>query len=95
MSEYKLKNARLFTLREDKNGKAKTIVFNKGVTIQYNGQDVDLGEYNTVFLKNLDELAADQAFKLGKGWTTEEKIEKENEFLTEKKVKAACDVKLK
>lgn len=80
------KNVTLFDVRvvETKNGKKTKVQFQKGVTISYNGTPVNLGEYNSAFLKDKEEMENDLAFLVEKEYMTEEQANEKADFITEK-----------
>lgn len=69
---------------ETKNGKKAKVQFAKGVTIQIDGETIDLGEYNSAFLQDQADMGKDLEFKLEKGWIDEEKANAEADRIQEK-----------
>lgn len=69
---------------DTKNGKKAKVQFAKGVTIQMDGETIDLGEYNSAFLQDQADMEKDLEFKLEKGWIDEEKANAEADRIQEK-----------
>lgn len=77
-----------------KNGDKLTVNFSKGVTIQFQGKDVDLGEYGSCFVKSPEEMKKDLDFLVEKEYITEDEKEKRLTRLEEKNVKGSVTVPL-
>lgn len=107
MSEYKRKKAIIATMRKQmvkqkdkETGKETQVekrmfVFDKKFKATYDGQEVDFGEYMSVFLKSKVELEEALDYSVSKGWTKEENANKQKEYYDEKNVVGAIEVKLK
>lgn len=106
-NEYKRKKATIATMqkkmvkqKDRQTGKETEVekrmfVFDKKFTAQYDGQEVDLGEYFCVFLKSRKELEENLDYSVSQGWTTEEKANKQKEYYEDKDVVGSIEVKLK
>lgn len=88
------KQVQLFDIRtiQTKNGPKQQVKFNKDVTVQYKGENVDLGEYNSAFVKDNAEHEADLGHFVDKGYMTEEQAEKDVAFIQEKNISLRCKV---
>lgn len=97
MKEKKIKKVNLLELRKinTKNGKKEIIQFSKGVTILFNGQEVDMGEYGTFFLKRKEELVTDLEFLASNEYIDEKTLNERLARLETKEVIAAAVVPLK
>lgn len=107
MSEFKRKKAIICTMRKQmvkqkdrETGKETEVekrmfVFDKKFKATFDGQEVDLGEYFSVFLKPRKELEESLDFSVSKGWTKEENANKQKEYYEDKNVVGAIEVKLK
>lgn len=95
-SGTKPKNATILDIRlvDTKNGKKTKVQFAKGVTISYNGEEINLGEYNSAFLKDRSELEADLEFLVGKEYMTEEQANTEVDRIEEKGITHVFKTKL-
>ena len=97
-AKKKAKSWELATLRKGKtqDGKeTRRLVFSKEVRIYVGDQEVDLGEYNMAYQNNKEKMLADLAFKVEKGWMTEEQATKAEETIEEKQIVGSFTVKLK
>jgi hypothetical protein len=96
-TEYKPKSVTVLDIRvvETKNGKKPKIQFGKDVEIYYQGNKLDLGEYNSGFLKTKEELVSDLEFRVEKEWLTEEKAQAEVDYLDTKSITSKFIVALK
>lgn len=102
MSEQKkymttLLDIRLQRVTDKKTGKPKDVPkvqLGKDVELYYKGKKVDMGKYNSAFLKKKDELIADADHKLENEWIDEDKHSAELEYLEEKRITAALKMKL-
>lgn len=79
---------------ETKSGKKTKVQLAKGVTFQYNGQTVDLGEYNSAFLKDRAELESDLEYLVEKEYMTEEQANTEVDRYEEKGISFVLKTKL-
>jgi hypothetical protein len=95
--DFKPKSVKLLDIRKvkTKNGEKDVVQFAKGVKILFEGNEVDLGQYGTLFVKRKPELEADLDYKVEQGWITEEQKEQNLEYMTEKKVVASVQAPLK
>lgn len=92
----KPKNITVLDVRvvDTKNGKKTKVQFAKGVTISYNGQEIDMGEYNSAFLKDRTELEADLEFLVSKEYMNEEQANAEVDRIEEKGITHVFKTKL-
>ena len=92
----KPKNITVLDIRqvETKGGTKTKVQFAKGITIQYNGENIDLGEYNSAFMKDRAELQADLEFFVEKGIMDEEKANEEVDRYEQKGIQLVFKVKL-
>lgn len=90
------KNITVLDVRQlqTKGGLKTKVQFAKGITIQYNGENIDLGEYNSAFMKDRAELEQDLEFFVGKGTMTEEKANEEVDRIEQKGIQYVFKVKL-
>lgn len=97
MANNKPKSVKLLDIRtvETKNGKKSVVQFAKGVKILFEGNEVDLGKYGSLFVKDRNELLNDLDFKVEQGWITEEQKEQNLEYIDEKNVKGSVQAPLK
>lgn len=102
MSEQKKKQIDILEIRnvEIKKGeragqKAAVIQFSKGVKVLFEGQEVDLGQYNNVFLTPVDQMKADIDGLVQRGYIQEDEAERRKERLTEKQVRSGVRARLK
>lgn len=79
---------------ETKNGLKPKLQLAKDVEIYYQGVKVDLGEYNSAFLKGREELVEDLGVYVEKGWRTPEQADEEVEFLNTKNITARLTAKV-
>jgi hypothetical protein len=79
---------------QTKNGEAAKVQLGKDVELFYQGKKVDLGEYNSAFLKSRDELEESINFAVEKEWITVEQAEEKVTRLNEKNITAALEVKV-
>lgn len=79
---------------ETKNGLKPKLQLAKDVEIFYQGVKVDLGEYNSAFLKGREELVEDLGVYVEKGWRTPEQADEEVEFLNTKNITARLTAKV-
>jgi hypothetical protein len=95
-TQNKPKNVTLLDIRtvETKSGKKTKVQFAKGVTIQFNGETIDLGEYNSAFLKDRAEMEKDLEFLLEKGYIDEDKANEEADRIEEKGISFVLKTKL-
>lgn len=97
-SEYKPKSVDIFDMRRgvDKNGKEfRRITFAKGITIQYNGYELDLGQYRSVFLKNKEDLAKSNDVLLEKGFIDADEHARRTDFNEEKQIVGKVNLPVK
>lgn len=80
---------------ETKNGKQAKVQFAKDIEIFYRGEKVELGEYNSAFLKTKDELISDLDFLVEKEYITGEQAQEKADFLDEKNITSQLVVPLK
>jgi hypothetical protein len=95
---YKPKSVDIFDMRKgtDKNGNEfRRVVFAKGVTLSYNGYEVDLGEYRSAFLKNKEEMAKDLDFLLKNEYIDEAKHDEQLARIEEKLIVGKVNLPLK
>lgn len=92
----KAKTATILDIRmvDTKNGKKTKVQFAKGVTISFNGQEINLGEYNSAFLKDRTELEADLEFLVSKEYMNEEQANAEVDRIEEKGITYVFKTKL-
>lgn len=97
MEKKKLKKVNLFELRkvDTKNGKKDMVQFSKGVSIFFNGQEVDMGEFNTFFIKRKEELVKDLEYLATNEYIDEKTLQERLERLESKQIIAAITVPLK
>lgn len=107
MSEYKRKKAIICTMRKQivkqkdkQTGKETEVekrmfVFDKKFKATFDGQEVDLGEYMSVFLKPRLELEESLDYSVKQGWTKQENADKQKDYYADKNVVGAIEVKLK
>lgn len=81
------------TVETSKGFKSK-VQFAKDVEIYYQGEKVDLGEYNSAFLKTKEELIDDLDYYVEKEFMTEERAQSQLEFIDEKAITSRLQVKL-
>ena len=93
---FKLKNITLLDVREveTKNGKKKKVQFAKGITLAFNGEQIDLGEYNSAFAKDRSEIEQDLEFMVEKEYMTEEQANAEVDRIEQKGIQLVVKVKL-
>ncbi len=97
-TQYKPKRVDVFDIRKgtDKNGKEfRRVVFAKGVTISFNGFEVDLGEYNSVFLKTVPEMEKDLEFLLSNNYIDQAKHDEQLARIEEKNIVNKVTIDLK
>lgn len=103
MSEQKKKynttllDVRLVEVTDKATGKKKKtpkLQLAKGVELTLNGVKVDLGQYNSAFLKQKSELEADIDFLLQNEYIKEEKAEEDKAYLAEKNIQLALKMKV-
>lgn len=97
-TQYKPKRVDVFDMRKgtDKNGKEfRRVVFAKGIEITYNGYVVDLGEYNSVFLKSGPEMQKDLDFLLENDHLTKDKYDEQVARIEEKNIVGKVTIDLK
>lgn len=95
---YKPKSVDIFDMRKgvDKNGKEfRRVTFAKGITIQYNGYELDLGQYRSAFLKGKEDLAKDLDFLLEKEYIDADEHTRRTDFNEEKQVVGKVNLPLK
>ena len=80
---------------ETKNGKQSKVQFAKDIEIYYRGEKVELGEYNSAFLKTKDELIEDLDFLVDKEYITGEQAQQKADFIDEKNITSQLVVPLK
>ena len=90
------KNRTLLDIRavETKRGVVPKLQLAKGVELYFEGQKVDLGEYNSAFLKNREEMEADLSFLVEKEYMTPEQADERVNFLNDKNITAQLTVKI-
>lgn len=90
------KNITLFDLREieTKKGKATKVQLAKGVTILYNGEPVNFGEYNSAFVKNKEEMLNSLEFLVQNDFMSEADAEEKAKFYEEKGITHSLTVKI-
>ena len=93
-SNYKPKKVTLLTTRKNKNDKP-IIVFAKGVEVLYNGEKVNLGEYNTVYVNTKPQMLESINYLLEKEYINETQADEKREFIETKKITAEVVVELK
>lgn len=80
---------------ETKNGKQSKVQFAKDIEIYFKGEKVEMGEYNSAFLKTKDELISDLDFLVEKEYITGEQAQEKADFLDEKNITSQLVVALK
>ncbi len=80
---------------DTKSGPKPKVQFAKDVEIYYRGEKLDLGEYNSAFLKTKDELISDLDFLVEKEYITGEQAQEKSDFLDEKNITSQLVVALK
>lgn len=75
-------------------GLKSKVQFAKDVEIYYQGEKVDLGEYNSAFLKTKDELIEDLDFYVENEFMTEERAQSQLDFIDEKAITSRLQVKM-
>ena len=92
----KPKNITVLDIRvvDTKNGKKTKVQFAKGITISFNGEEINLGEYNSAFLKDRTELEADLEFLVSKEYMNEEQANAEVDRIEEKGITYVFKTKL-
>lgn len=68
----KAKSWEVGTIRRNEESGEVRLVLNKGVKIMVDDREMDAGDFNTVFLKNVDELSKDMDYYIEQGWSTED-----------------------
>ena len=81
-------------IQDTKQGKKTKIQFAKDITIQYKGETLDLGEYNSFFLKDRNELEADLTFLVDKDFMTEEQANADVDHYEKKNITHVLKVEL-
>lgn len=96
MSKYptKLFDIRTQEVNDKQKGKIKKakVQFAKGIEIFFEGKKVDLGEYNSVFLKKYDEVVEGLEYAVNNFGLSEERAEEQVRFMDEKNVTSICEV---
>lgn len=84
---------KLFDIRrvETKNGPAMKVQFPKNVEVLVDGEKVDLGEYNSIFLRTKKDIIAGLEKGLEKG-LTQDFVDKQIEYLEEKGISSVAEV---
>ena len=80
---------------DTKAGPKPKIQFAKDVEVYFRGEKLDLGEYNSAFLKTKDELISDIDFLVEKEYITEDQAQERADFLDEKNITSQLVVQLK
>lgn len=80
---------------DTKNGKQSKVQFAKDIEIYFKGEKVEMGEYNSAFLKTKDELISDLDFLVDKEYITGEQAQEKADFLDEKNITSQLVVALK
>lgn len=100
--EYKPKSVDVFDVRKGvyKTGPRagepfRRITFAKGVTIQFNGYELDLGEWRGVNLKDSKDLQDQLEYLVKNEYITQEEKEKREAFNEEKEVVGKVNLPLK
>lgn len=98
-SQNKALRRQIATVRKKKNQKTGEdmvmVVFDKKVQILFDGQEADLGEYRTLFLKSLDQVSDNFDYRVSKGYMSEDEKQERLSKLEEKNVKYTLEVPLK
>lgn len=96
----KSKPVKLFDIRKievtDPKTKKKVtkpkVQFVKGIKISINGEDVDLGEYNSLFLKNKEELFDNLDYAQENFGLSEKYVDEQKAYIEEKNISSVCEV---
>ncbi len=85
---------KLFDIRivETKNGKVAKAQFPKNVEIYVDGEPVNLGEYNSVFLKTKEELIENLEYAVENRGLSEEYAQKQVDYLEEKNISSVAEI---
>ena len=84
------------TIEVERNGKkekAAKVQFAKDIKITYKGQEIDLGEYNSGFLKKLTEMESSLDFYVEKNYMSEEEADEKKQFYKDKNITSQFVVK--
>lgn len=87
-SGYKPKRVTVLDIRvvDTKNGKKPKVQFSKDIEVYFQGQKLDMGEYNSAFLKTKDEMMADIDFLVEKEFITEAQAQDKADFIDDKNI---------
>ena len=91
----KIFDIRKQTFKDKQTGEMVTkgkVVFNKGIEVFYNGQQIDLGQYAGGFLKKAEEVADSLDTAVEKFGLDAEYAEGQKAFLEEKQVTSVFEV---
>jgi hypothetical protein len=66
--------------------------FVKGIEIRVNGEKVNLGKYNSVFLKTKAEVIDSLNYAVENFGLTEDYVEKQVQYMEDKNVSSVCEV---
>lgn len=77
-----------------KKGVVPKLQLAKDVDIYYQGVKVDLGEFNSAFMKSRDEIEENLSFLVEKEYITPEEADERVDFLNEKNITAQLTVKI-
>lgn len=90
----KSKVTKLFDIRrvETKNGPAMKVQFPKNVEILVDGEKVDLGEYNSMFLKTKKDVIAGLEKAVEEYGLSQEFADKQIEYMEEKNISSVAEL---
>lgn len=92
----KIFDIRVVEVPESKGSKNKIkkakVQFAKGVEITVNGEKVDLGEYNSVFLKTKQEVEDNLSWAVENRGLSQDFADQQVNFMEEKAISSVCEV---
>lgn len=90
----KSKNIKLFDIRrvETKNGPAAKVQMAKGVEIFADGEKVDLGDYNSFFLKTKQDVIDGLERAVDQFGLSQEFADKQIDFMEEKNISSVAEI---
>lgn len=77
---------------ETKNGPKAKVQFAKDVEVFYRGEKLDLGQYNSGFLKTKEELLSDLDFLVEKEYITEDQAQQRADMIDEKNITSVLSI---
>jgi hypothetical protein len=87
--------AKLLDVRtvQTKNGEARKLVLGEGVEILLDGKKVDMGEYNSAFLQDVDSMVARLEKLADDGKLGIDFVESQKEYLAKKNILSVLEIK--